>query len=450
MHTVMSDPLFLKDNTKKVVSGLSDVELSALNSIANKTIGDLKMSNDNLLVYSNNQKDKIEEQTIFNLYSDNSLCTTNLVGFIGVNDLKINIGSRFSEDEGQQYFIQYMLQRIHKLNLLDFHTTHDNTNIWEQILYLIFPIFLKKAYRQGIFKIYQKRHYNDSNIKGKIEIAKHLKHNLLFDGNVAYSNKELSLNNPTTQLIRHAIEYISSKGFSSIFYSDYDLNNAVQIIKSVTTDYNIRDRQKLILQNYKRVNHPFFTEYEPLRKICIQILNKDGLSFSNNQNQVYGLLIDAAWLWEEYLNTILNDLNFMHTENNQRKGALKLFARNQDIYPDFYNLAREIVIDAKYKKLQDENKMNREDIYQVITYMYRLQSKYGVLLYPNIENKITSFNMNEVSYGGNEALFIKYGMKVPNEKETFQDYLNDFKYSEEKLTEWINLEQYNCVLSFDQ
>ncbi|MBK7214690.1 MAG: hypothetical protein IPH88_15615 [Bacteroidales bacterium] len=42
-----------------------------------------------------------------------------------------------------------------------------------------------------------------------------------------------------------------------------------------------------------------------VRKICIQILNQDGLSFNANNNKIYGLLIDAAWLWEEYLNAIL-------------------------------------------------------------------------------------------------------------------------------------------------
>ncbi|MBK7214691.1 MAG: hypothetical protein IPH88_15620 [Bacteroidales bacterium] len=39
------------------------------------------------------------------------------------------------------------------------------------------------------------------------------------------------------------------------------------------------------------------------------------------------------------------------------------------------------VIDAKYKTLENEGKLNREDIYQVTSYMYRLKSKKGVLLF---------------------------------------------------------------------
>lgn len=192
----MANPLFFKDNNIKNIAELSEQEHSALNIIANKSICDLINGNDNLLVYSNSKKDKIKEQIVFNLNTNNDISTSNVVGFIGVNDIKINIGSRFSEENGKQYFIQYMLQKIHKLNLFDFNTTHDNTNVWEQLLYLIFPIFLKKAYSQGLFKVYQKKQYNDSNLKGRIEIARHLKQNLPFIGNIAYSNKELSYNNP--------------------------------------------------------------------------------------------------------------------------------------------------------------------------------------------------------------------------------------------------------------
>jgi 5-methylcytosine-specific restriction endonuclease McrBC regulatory subunit McrC len=66
-------------------------------------------------------------------------------------------------------------------------------------------------------------------------------------------------------------------------------------------------------------------------------------------------------LWEEYLNTILRDLGFKHPESNIGKGSIKLFQKNQDIYPDFY-IENQIVIDAKYKKLKEDDKVSREDI----------------------------------------------------------------------------------------
>ena len=437
--------MFIKDNS---VQEISPEEANVLSRIANKPIKELLIGNDNLIIYSNGQKDKIEDQSIFNLEA-NKLFTNNLVGFIGINDLRVDIGSRFSEDHGKQYFIQYMLQKINKLTLFDFNSSHDNTNIWEQILYLIFPIFLKKAYNQGVFKIYQKRYYNDSNVKGKIEITNHLKTNLPFIGNVAYSNRELCFNNPVTQLIRHTIEFISGKnGFSRILNSTNEVINAVRTFKSITPDYHIKDRQNLIFQNFNKVNHPFFDQYEPLRKLCIQILTNEGLSYRNSPNKVYGLLINASWLWEEYLYTILNDLDFYHPENILRKGSLTLFAECQELYPDFYNNVKRIVIDAKYKKMQYENKLSIDDIYQVVTYMYRLKAKYGVLLYPKVfcegVNEYSSFKMHDDCYEGGESYFIKYGLNIPIESINYNQYVESFINPENELIKYVLEDIFKC------
>jgi len=424
--------LFVKDNSSVSI----DPEFSpALNLIANKTIKELLSVNDNLLVHSNSVKDKIEDKTIFNLHSNHSLHTSNLVGFIGVNNVRVNIGSRFSEENGNQYFIQYMLQKVYKLNLFDFNTTYGQANMWEHLLYFIFPIFLNKAYHQGLFKAYQKRFYNDSNVKGHIDIATHIKLNRPFKGNIAYNNKELSFNNPVINLIRHTIEHISCKnGFSQVLISNNDTIAAVKAVKSVTPDYHIRDRHQLILKNYKRVTHPFFTEYEPLRKLCIQILTNEGLSYHNTPNKVYGLLIDASWLWEEYLNTILHDLGFSHPDNRTRTGRLHLFTDSQELYPDFYCTDRSLVIDAKYKHFQFDNK---DDIYQLITYMYRLQAQQGILMYPaSTESKLTK-NLHQYSYGGEASVFKKYGLTIPSETIDYNTYVCDFKSSESALVTFL-------------
>jgi len=429
----MSNSYFLKDN---IPGNIAEADVPLLDCIANKSILELQREYPKLFVYRNSFDDRIEKESIFQLLENGNIYPNNIVGFISVNGIKINIGSRFSESTGKQFFIQYMLQKIHKLNLIEFKTSHNNTNIWEQLLYLIFPVFLKNAYLQGIFKIYQKREFNDSNIKGRIDIARHIKQNIPFLGKVAYNNRELCTNNHINQLIRHTIEFVSSKGFSSILYNDQIINKAVQIIKNITPDYNLRDRQKLILKNIKNVKHPYFTEYDPLKKLCLQILKFEGLSFDENKNNVYGLLIDAAWLWEEYLNSILKDLEFKHPENKTGKGALKLFAEYNNIYPDFYNTDKKIVVDAKYKMLE-ENDVSREDMYQIITYMYRLRALKGITLFPSFKESIHVRKMHIDSYGCDEAKFIKYGMSVPKETDNYQNFRQCFKESEQELKNYM-------------
>ena len=105
---------------------------------------------------------------------------------------------------------------------------------------------------------------------------------------------------------------------------------------------------------------------------------------------MHGILFDGAWLWEEYLNTVLQPLGFLHPENKIGHGGINLFTTSpkHTIYPDFYKPG-EVVADAKYKKYAEtdesgskKREVAREDLYQVITYMFRLKVKTGLILCP--------------------------------------------------------------------
>ena len=62
------------------------------------------------------------------------------------------------------------------------------------------------------------------------------------------------------------------------------------------------------------IAHPYYTEYTMLQKICLKILRHENIIFGNKKDKIYGLVFDGAWLWEEYLNTILHEI-FIHPEN---------------------------------------------------------------------------------------------------------------------------------------
>ena len=89
------------------------------------------------------------------------------------------------------------------------------------------------------------------------------------------------------------------------------------------------------------------------------------MQYSQSNSPVYGILFDGAWLWEEYLWTILNPLDFEHPSNKTGEGGIKLFDNFQNdddeiafskcyrrIYPDFYR-KNQIILDAKYKHLEN-------------------------------------------------------------------------------------------------
>lgn len=96
--------------------------------------------------------------------------------------------------------------------------------------------------RKGIFKTYIRYKYNDENIKGTIDVARHISKNTPFTGNIAYSQREFSYDNPLTELIRHTIEFIKKKPFGNHLL--FKVKDEVNLILASTPRYELCDRQK--------------------------------------------------------------------------------------------------------------------------------------------------------------------------------------------------------------
>lgn len=362
------------------------------------------------------------------------------MGFVGRNSSQLTISSRFSKDDKNDYFLHYMLQKVFSLNLLKFDQTPNSENIWDFLLYL-FPYYLKKAYSQGLYKAYKKEKYNDSNVKGTVDIKRHILRNIPFTGKIAYTTREHSYNNNLTQLIRHTIEYIKIHPFASgILTNDSEVRDIVSKFIFVTNKtYNANSRQKIISANLKPFSHPYFTEYAALQKICLKILRHERITFGKEKDKVYGLLFDGAWLWEEYLNTILKD-NYIHPENKSGKNSYHLFENEfrsfQLIYPDFISKEEpRIVGDAKYIPLNrqqaySENSEKATNIYyKTIAYMYRFASNSGFLLFPNQDTSFFEiYKIKETS-----GILKKIGLAIPQTSENFKDFIKSMNVNEQEL-----------------
>ena len=70
---------------------------------------------------------------------------------------------------------------------------------------------IEKAYRKGIYKQYCTFEGNDSKVRGKIDIARHIRLNPLFNGKIAYSYREYTINNNTNRLILTAYTLMEKK-----------------------------------------------------------------------------------------------------------------------------------------------------------------------------------------------------------------------------------------------
>lgn len=378
---------------------LTEEQLSAFSPYAGISLEELNKKDHNLLIFPHAlgaNEDDIGKQTLFDIVGG-KLKTGNAMGFFCINGIQVAIHSRFDDSE-KQYFLHYMLQKVFGINILNLENHMRPDELWEFLIY-VFPYCLLRALRQGLFRAYRQYECNDSKVKGAIDIARHLKQNLPFAGKVAYRMREYSADNPVMQLIRHTIEFIrSDKRRAIILSNDNEIKSAVAQIMEVTASYNAQNRNKVIFQNLRRNNHPYFTEYTFLRELCLKILRHDKVSTGNDDDHIRGIVFDGAWLWEKYLATMLKPLGFEHPENKTNKGRHYLFTNNSGwIYPDF--IGEKSVLDAKYKPLEFNN-ISREDRFQLISYMHVLKKDFGYLLYPARSKYITNDHKTLNGYGG--------------------------------------------------
>jgi 5-methylcytosine-specific restriction endonuclease McrBC regulatory subunit McrC len=375
--------------------------------------------------------DDIEKKPIFNLY-DNKLVTYNLMGFIGRKQTQMKISSRFAKEEGRDYFLHYMLKKVLSFNMLNLDTTKDNEGI-EDFLPYLFPGYLKRAMQQGLFKQYHYKDYNDINVKGIINITRHINQNVPFKGNIAYRTREYSYDNNMTELIRHTIEHLKTSFIGNTSLTiDPDTRSTVEKIIQNTPLYNKKNRRRIININQKPIRHPYFTEYLPLQRLCLQILGYEKMSFGKDKEKIHGLLFDGAWLWEEYLNTILKGI-FKHPRNKTKEGIQHLFLdgkrKLQEIYPDFIGKKENVIADAKYKHLENTNEeYGRNDYYQMITYMYRFKADHGFLIFPYPEKGIQK-HYEIINTNGKLS---KIGLAIPQKVDNFKIF-NKIMINNEKM-----------------
>lgn len=437
----------IKENLKSENKNISDEDIekdiNSLEKISHRTIKNI-IENDNLLIFPNDlnkSKDIDKSKTIFNIYNDKIL-TNNLMGFIGYNDTQIKITSRFATDKND-YFLHYMLQKVLCLNIFDLQHSTNKDDSFDFLIYMFLDLF-QKAIRQGIFKSYQNREYNDANVRGVIDINRHIKNNIPFNGKIAYNTREYSYDNNITQLIRHTIEYIDAKSKGILNIAKEEVKNSISQIIEATSRYDKNKRQSIINKNLKKLNHPYFYEYEPLRKICVQILRHEEIKYGREEDKIYGILFDGAYLWEEYIYTILKDLNFKHPRNKEKTDGINLLNNKWTVYPDFYNYDKKIVLDTKYKMLNKNNEeIDGSDKHQIISYVYTLGAKIGAFIYPIKETKedlkslIGELN-NSKNNGILKASIHKCGFLIPNENfKNIKEFANKIKTSEDNFKEKI-------------
>ena len=428
----------ITDNQHKIAKEDFVAEYPKLSqALLDRTLDNLSRE-DRIFIFPNdlmNSPDLDKDQKILETVNQ-EIKTGNVIGFLGYGQERLTISSRFS-DESNDHFLHYLLQKVLHINLTSLDVALSREDKLYQLLMYLFPKYLQAALRKGLYKEYQRFSHNDSHVKGVIDVGNHLKRNVPFMGNIAYTTREVTYDNPLMQLIRHTIEYIKTqKGFGALL--DSNRENVSEIVR-VTPSYKLADRAKIIRGNQsKPIRHAYFHEYRKLQELCLMILNREKHGLGYQEQKIHGILFDVSWLWEEYVYTLLPK-DFIHPRNKDKTDGISVFSnRERKVFPDFYHKELKIVLDAKYKKLEfTEKGINREDLFQLISYSYILEAEKAGLVFPS-KHKVVDNEIGKLA--GYGALLKKLSIQIPQNASSYNEFCKMMENSEENFKAIIDEE----------
>lgn len=428
----------ITDNQHRIVKEDFIAEYPKLSqALLDRTLDNLSIE-DSIFIFPNdlkNSSDLERDQKIFETFNQ-EVKTGNVIGFLGYGQERLTISSRFS-DESNDHFLHYLLQKVLNINLTSLDVGLSPEDKLYQLLVYLFPKYLQAAFRKSLYKEYQRFFHNDSHVKGVLDVGNHLKKNLPFTGNIAYTTREFTYDNPLMQLIRHTIEYIKNqKSFGVLL--DRNRENMTEITRA-TPAYKLADRAKIIRMNkIKPIRHAYFREYRKLQELCLMILSREKHGLGPQAQRVHGILFDVSWLWEEYVYTLLPK-DFIHPRNKDKTDGISVFSnRERKVFPDFYHKELKIVLDAKYKKLEfTEKGINREDLFQLISYSYILKSEKAGLIFPSMEQSVNSEIGKLAGYG---AQLKKWSIQIPQNASSYSAFCKMMENSEENFKAIIDEE----------
>lgn len=384
--------------------------------IVGKTLGELQTKG--FFVYPEqlaNHGDLDEKQQVFTRNGDR-IRTHNVVGFVGSDDHRLTITSRFSGDKSD-FLLRYLLTKV--LATPAVVAASADLNIEDDsrlMISYVFAFFIRRATRHGLYKSYVKRQENDAHIRGPIDLPRHIQHNVPFVGKVAYNYRELTADNQVLQLINYVAELLRHEpGLAAVKDELARIGSAID-----RRSFNLK---KLLNWNERHpVIHAYYREYRELQRFCIWFVRYHGLGVGDGQLACSGMLFDIADLWEEYLNTQFTDA-FYHPNN--RTGVLgRRLLRDDDsvmkyqglVFPDFVSrsAAPRVIMDAKYKPLEN---IAGDDLYRMLVYLFRFESKRGIFVHPLKGGAVTEQDMHMYSgfetSGISPVVINKIGMPIP-------------------------------------
>jgi len=318
-------------------------------------------------------------------------------GVIQLGDLTLEIlpkihGTERDPGKARTLLIR-MLAAVQKLSLHSMDTA--NLNFQQHVLLDVFILSfvekLQNLLRQGMIHSYIRQENNLTVIRGKIDIAQQIKHNICNQHRTFCKYDEFISDNLPNRIIKVTLTYLLRFARSNLVQQL--LEQLCGIFADVSHVFPSETDWELL--HFDRTNE----DWEEILKQCRWFLNGMNPDVISGREQSICLLFAMNILFEEYiaieLKKAVGDKYDVLAQKPQKKllnniDGRKLFTMKPDIYvKDKLNGKPAAILDTKWKLLSgDEKKMgvSQADLYQMYTYAGSYDVPKVMLLYPKQHN----------------------------------------------------------------
>ena len=319
----------------------------------------------------------------------NGLRFKQFVGVIQVDGLLVQIHPKADKDDTDkdkkwQNVLLAMLKKCGKLKA----QTAGNAQLKKQHLNLLevyFEYFLREVeglIHQGLVKKYRKETSNVKALKGKLDFAGNIRHNLVHKERFYTTHQVYDTNHQLHQILAQALDIVD------VFSRGTRLNDKCKRVQLAFPEVDKISTNAALLESIQlnRKTAPYERAFE-LAKLIILNYSPD---INQGSNKMIALLFDMNQLWEEYVLVMLrkeiNKVDSPYSGFNIQGQVGKSFWGYNKLKPDIVikNGDKTYIIDTKWKR--PGYSASVEDLRQVYTYARFWDAENVMLLYPGNES----------------------------------------------------------------
>ena len=342
-----------------------------------------------------------------------TLTTGNLIGCVKSDGCTLSVSSRFGDE-----FLKYIIADADGFAELPEHGGTERGG-YEWLLNYLWLVKLKKALRLGLPKAYETRTESLTQVRGRLDPVDYFLNQKLARYLCTY--REHSYDNDATRLIARTLEHLDSRDF---LRGAHSLNQTFQI----ATEGRHHPLKKLLAA--QPVRNPYYADYNPVIALSKQILRNE-LSDFGDQSKTSAFFFDVSMLFEFFVRKLLKRAGVVFQSKNDRRWTIPSGSLTgqppRKLVPDLVFDIKDAtyVFDVKYKSFDFRHGVNREDLFQLHTYIGQVSNLHQIagcgFIYPIRESRwkkndlgATSGILSEtITQGGRTIPFHVAFLKIP-------------------------------------